>query len=93
MITHVQYLYISVSSLMEQGTKEREVPRSSFYRVGHMYFSSMICLLVWKYVLLSKYSVTVCGHIHNTLVQHTSWCTGRYIMQIKNPVVYDTGKR
>ena len=38
MMRKVQYLYIPVSSLIEQGTEERKVPCSSFDHVGHMYF-------------------------------------------------------
>ena len=35
--------------------------------------------------------VTMCSHVHNTLVQRTR-CTGRCTMQIRNPVVCHTGK-
>ena len=37
-------------------------------------------------------NVTMCGHVHNTLVQR-SRCTARCTMQIRNTVVCDIGKK
>ena len=43
-------------------------------------------------VLVFYNNVTMCGHMHNTLVQRTR-CTGGCTMQIRNPVVCYTVQR